>query len=48
MNLDKSKIMFRQTTYLKKILEQFYMQDCKPIFTFIEPKIGNVFLLFEE
>ena len=48
MNLDKSNITVHQTTYLKKILEQFHMQDYKPIFTSMESGIGNLLLLFKE
>ncbi len=44
MNSDKSGIMLYQTTYLKRILEQFHMQDCKPIFTSIELEITNLLL----
>ena len=48
INSDKSEISLHQTTYLKKSLEQFHMQDCKLISTHIEPGIGNPFLPSDE
>lgn len=43
INSDKSEIMLYQTTYLKKILEQFHIKDCKLISTLMEPRISNFF-----
>ena len=48
INSDKSEITLHQTTYLKRILEQFHMQDCKPIFMPMVPGIGNLLLPSEE
>ena len=48
INSDKSGIMLYQTNYLKRILEQFHMQDCKPIFTSMELEIGNLLLASED
>lgn len=36
--------MLCQTIYLKKVLEQFYLQDCKPVSISIKSGIGNFFL----
>lgn len=48
INSDKSEITLRQTTYLKKVLERFHLQDCKPVSTPMEPGIGNLLLPSEE
>lgn len=48
LNLDKTEIILCQTFYLKKIPEQFHIQDCKPLSTSIEPEIGNNLLPFKE
>lgn len=48
INLDKSEIMLPQITYLKKVLERFYLQDCKPVSTPLEPGIRNLLLPSEE
>ncbi len=44
INREKSEITLRQTTYLKKILQRFQRQDCRPIFTPMEPGMGNLLL----
>lgn len=42
------KISFRQTTYLKKILECFQMVDCKPASVFMNLGMANVLFLSED
>ncbi len=44
INREKYEITLGQTTYLKKILQRFQMQDCKPIFNPMELEIGNLLL----
>ncbi len=41
---EKSKITLSQAKYLKKVLNQFNMQDCRPVSNFKKP--GTIDLLF--
>ncbi len=44
INWEKSEITLRQTTYLKKILQRFQIQDCRSISTPMEPRMCNLVL----
>ena len=48
INLDKAEITLKQTSFLKKILQKFNMQNCCLIFIPIEPEVKNSLFQFEE
>ncbi len=47
VDVETEKILLRQTTYIKKILERFQMTDCKPSSIPMNPGVANFHLASE-
>ena len=48
VDLNKKTITFRQSTYLKKILGQYGMSDCRPAKIPISPGVANSLTVYED
>jgi hypothetical protein len=41
---DKNQLILTQSTYIKKVLKQFEMKECKPVSTLMKPEAANTLI----
>jgi hypothetical protein len=44
ITITPGKLVLTQSTYLKKVLNQFGMEDCRPVSTPMEPEVANLLM----
>jgi hypothetical protein len=41
---DQNQLILTQSTYMKKVLKQFGMEECKPVSTPMKPDVANTLI----